>query len=152
MLIRTARFGDLEVDEQSFWIMKNPILGFEESKRFVVIPQKDSPFEYFQAVDDEHLTFILADPFPFFQCYDFLLEKRWIDMLQLKSDREINIRTIVTVRTPQDISLNLKAPIIMNTALREAAQIILDTPGYSTRHSIIERAQKEEDYADPIEE
>lgn len=152
MLIRTARFGDLEVDEQSFWIMRNPILGFEEKKKFVVVPQKDSTFEYFQSVDDEHLTFILADPFTFFRNYDFLLEQRWIEMLQLKSDREIIIRTIVTVRTPQEISLNLKAPIIMNTSLREAAQIVLDAPGYSTRHSIVERAEKEEDYADPIQE
>lgn len=141
MLIYTARFGELELNEQDLWTMKKPIFGFEKNREFVVLPQKDSPFEYYQAVDDEHLTFVLVDPFIFFKGYEFSLEQRWSDMLAINDEAEISIRTIVTVRSPEDISLNLKAPLIMNNRLKEAAQIILDIPEYTTRHSIVQQAK-----------
>ncbi|MBU5670951.1 flagellar assembly protein FliW [Paenibacillus brevis] len=148
MLIRTARFGELEVNEQDLWTMKNPILGFESNRQFVVLPQNDSPFEYYQSIDDEHLTFVLADPFVFFNDYEFSLDQRWMDMLQIGTSEEVSVRVIVTVRSPRDISLNLKAPLVLNTRVKEAAQIILDVPGYMTRHSIVEQPKEEVKNAD----
>lgn len=148
MLIHTTRFGEIELKEQELWTMKKPIFGFEKNKKFVILPQKNSPFEYYQAVDDEHLTFVLADPFFFFKQYEFSLEQRWADMLVINDEAEISIRSIVTVRSSEDISLNLKAPLIMNNTTKEAAQVILDILGYTTRHSIVQKSGRGEKDAD----
>lgn len=153
MQINTTRFGMLEVKEEDIWEMASPILGFESSGRYARIVENDSPFEFLQSVEDEHLTFIVTDPFLFLKEYDFTLDQRWIDILHLEDQEQVAVRTIVTVRSPNDISMNLKAPIIMNSNTKEAAQIILDRSEYSTRHSINNNSKVgETNHADIIKE
>ncbi|WP_379157243.1 flagellar assembly protein FliW [Paenibacillus sp. sgz5001063] len=151
MLVKTARFGDLEVNHEDIWSFNNPILGFETNRRYINIPQDNSPFEFFQSVEDEHLTFIVTDPFNFCQEYAFTLEQHWLDSLHLDKEELVAIRSIVTVRSSSDISINLKAPIVMNARTKEAAQIILDKLEYSTRFSIIGNTGEEAKCANPIE-
>ena len=38
MKIETARFGEIEVREEEFIVMKGSILGFEKLQRFVLLP------------------------------------------------------------------------------------------------------------------
>lgn len=150
MLIQTARFGELEVRKENSVIFKQPIFGFETYDRFVRISQENSPFEFLQSVEDEHLTFVIADPFLFVQKYEFTLERRWLDLLQIENEKQVIIRSIITVRSPSDITINLKAPIIINSATRESAQIILDQPEYSTRHSILQSSEGETSDVDSL--
>ena len=38
MRLETTRFGEIEIDEQSTITFTQPIIGFQEYRRFVVIP------------------------------------------------------------------------------------------------------------------
>ncbi|WHX48722.1 flagellar assembly protein FliW [Paenibacillus woosongensis] len=151
MIVQTARFGKIEVYPDTTWDFLVPILGFEEYKNFVGIAQEDSPFEFIQSLDEENLTFVLTDPFMFYPEYEFTLEQRWRDILQIEKEDEVIVRSVVTVRSPSDITLNLKAPIIMNPKSRKAAQIILEQSEYETRHPLNKVEDQEGRHADTVE-
>ncbi|WP_028589704.1 flagellar assembly protein FliW [Paenibacillus massiliensis] len=138
MLVQTVRFGELEIKDTSIIHFVSPILGFEEERKFVFIPSsdEDSHFIYLQSIEDANLAFVLADPFPFYTGYEFDIEDKWIQKLKLDAKEDVEIRVVTTVRSPQDISVNLKAPIIINRKNNDAAQIILDNSRYTTRHSL----------------
>ena len=55
------------------------------------------------------------------------------------------VLSIVVVREEvEKISMNLKAPIIINTKNNKGMQVILDTDRYSVRHYIVDELQRQE--------
>ncbi|WP_162009996.1 flagellar assembly protein FliW [Paenibacillus xylanilyticus] len=138
MKVQSARFGEIEVAEDSVLQFVSAILGFQEETQYVLIPQvEESPFQYIQSIKDPNLTFVLADPFLFCADYEFTIEDRWLQKLDLQSQEDVDIRAITTVRSSSDISINLKAPIVINKKSKEAMQIVLDSADYSTRYSLL---------------
>lgn len=151
MKVKSARFGEIEKDADNTWTFVAPILGFENNKTFIHLTQANSPFEFIQSVDDELLTFVIADPFLFNGNYEISLEPRWLDKLHIKKEDQVFLRSIVTVRSSTDITINLKAPIVLNLETKEAAQIILDRPEFNTRHSILNVCEREVSHVDTFE-
>lgn len=151
MKVKSARFGEIEANSDNTWTFVAPILGFENLKAFIHLTQTNSPFEFIQSVDDEHLAFVIVDPFQFETGYEFSLEQRWLDILHIQKKEQVSVRSIVTVRSSTDITMNLKAPIVMNLETNEAAQIILDRPEFNTRHSILNVNEREVSHVDTIE-
>lgn len=151
MKVNTERFGEIEVSSDNQWVFSAPILGFEGYSRFISIFQDDSPFSVIQSLEDEYLAFVVTNPFLFVMNYEFTLEQRWLELLHIEKEEEVTIRSIVTVRSPSDISINLQAPIVINSRTKEAAQIIIERSEYGTRHPIIENTREGTSYADSIE-
>ncbi|MFB5674712.1 flagellar assembly protein FliW [Paenibacillus terreus] len=144
MFIQTSRFGEIEVQEKDMITFVSPVLGFANLKKYVIINAlENSLFQYMQSLEDKDLTFVLADPFQWFPDYEFELERRWLQKLKLKSKKDVDIWAITTLRSSSDISINLKAPIVINTKSNEAAQIILEGLDYPTRYSLIDNRQEE---------
>lgn len=151
MEINTARFGKINVVPNTTWNFASPILGFNDCKQFIALAEENGHFEFIQSVEDEHLTFILTDPFLFCPEYDFNLDKHWLDLLQIEKEEQIVVRSIVTVRSASDISINLRAPIILNADTLRAAQIVLDNSEYGPRYPIMNPKEGETHHADFIE-
>lgn len=138
MKVQSTRFGEIEVSQDSVIQFVSAILGFQEDTQYVLIPQvEESPFQYIQSIKDPNLTFVLADPFLFFTDYEFNIEERWLKKLDLHGQEDVDIRVITTVRSSEDISINLKAPIVINKKSKEAMQIVLESGDYSTRYSLV---------------
>ncbi|CAI6081267.1 Flagellar assembly factor FliW [Paenibacillus sp. JJ-100] len=138
MKVHSVRFGEIEVAEDSVIEFVSAILGFQEETRYVLIPQiEESPFQYIQSITDPNLTFVLADPFLFCAEYEFNIDERWQKKLNLHSQEDVDIRVITTVRSSTDISINLKAPIVINKKSKKAMQIVLENMDYSTRYSLL---------------
>ena len=87
----------------------------------------------------------MVDPFKIKKDYDFDLKDEAVEYLGVKDASELMVFSIVVV--PEDIkkiSMNLKAPLIINRTNNKAAQIILDTDEYTVRHFILDELQKQE--------
>ena len=147
MIIETTHFGKIEVSEADILFFEEGIIGFEDVKKFGVISSEDteSPFKWIQAVDKPELAFALVDPFKIKKDYDFELKDEYVEALGIKDASEVIVYSIVVV--PEDmkkISMNLKAPLIINKTNNNGAQIILETDKYTVRHFILDELQKQE--------
>lgn len=153
MIVNTKRFGQVKlIDyEEQFITFTSPILGFANLSRYLLFQEELGPFEYLQSIEDEDLTFVIVDPFIFFSDYEFQLDSHWIDVLGIEDEKDVSIRVIVTVRSANDITCNLKAPLLLNKQNKLAAQVVLDNGRYSTRHSLAVEVKGESEHVDPIE-
>ncbi|MGC6583526.1 flagellar assembly protein FliW [Paenibacillus sp. Dod16] len=139
MIINTKKFGQIEIESNQVIVFESPILGFGDLKKYVLLPSEDKkgPFEFLQSIENGNLSFIVTDPFVFFPEYEFQLEPQWIETLAVSDEFDIIVLIIVTVRSAEDISCNLKAPIVINKANNRAAQIVLDQVDYKTQQPLL---------------
>lgn len=151
MDINTARFGKLIAGTKNSLNFVSPILGFDDFRSYIALSEDQGPFDFIQSLDDEHLTFILTDPYLFFSEYDFALDQKWLDLLRIEREEQVVVRSIVTVRSPSDISINLRAPVIINSETLKAAQVVLDRSDYTQRFPIMKPKGQEEFNADSVE-
>lgn len=147
MIISTRHFGQIEVTEEKILTFEDGIPAFESVKKFILIDNenKESLFRWLQCVDEPSLAFTVVNPFVLKQDYDISLDDETINTLEIEKPEDVLIYAIVVV--PEDmtqISMNLKAPVIINTKNNKGAQVILDTDKYSVRHYIVKELREQE--------
>lgn len=151
MLLETKHFGEIEIDEKSIIVFDSGLPGFEELKKFTLIGNEDetSPFKWLQCVNEPQMAFAVANPFLIVRDYDFELSDDATDRLKIEKGEDVVVYVILVV--PEDyqkISMNLKAPLIINGRNKKGAQIILDTDKYTVRHYILDELRRQEVSAD----
>lgn len=138
MEIDTLRFGKIQIDEESVIRFANGLPGFEQYERYALLtPDPDVPLSYLQSMDDGHISFMVIEPFLSLPSYEFKLQDHIKQELQLYEEQDVLILSIVTVKEELVKStVNLKAPLVINTKRRLGKQIILHDEDYSTRHPL----------------
>lgn len=138
--IHTARFGEVSVDESRVIRFVEPILGFNQSRRYVILDHtEDSPFKWLQSVDEPDLAFVVTNPKLFNIEYEFEISDEAVSQLELKSAEDALVLTIVNIPEgdPAKMTANLLGPVIINQTQRNAMQIVLNDSTYSTKTRLI---------------
>ncbi len=146
MLLNTKHFGEIDIMEDRHITFANGLPGFDEIHRFILLEssEPESPFKWLQSVDEPQLAFAIADPFMIKPDYDLEIDDEVVKELEITKEDDVAIYAIIIV--PEDISkisMNLKAPIIINGKNRQGMQIILDTDKYNVRHYILDEISKQ---------
>ena len=138
MKINTRFHGEKEITDKEIINFPKGIPAFEEERQFVILPIDEQEHVFIlQSVTNENLGFVIANPFVFFKEYEFDLEEPITSFLELESEKEVLLFTILTVQDPfPNSTANLQAPIVLNMKNNKAQQIILNLPHYKTKHSI----------------
>ncbi len=132
MKITTTRFGDIEVKDIDVITFVKPILGFQNYKKFVILPVgSDSPIYWLQSVEDGKLAFLMLDPYYILPSYEVPFTHRDLADLDAEKVGDISIYTLLVVpKDPKQIRTNLRAPIVINKGKKLAKQMILDKTDY----------------------
>lgn len=127
MKITTAYLGEVEINPSEIIQFEHGIPGFEEEKEFVQLPLSgESVFQALQSVNTKDLAFIITTPYATVDDYSFELDESVIKALDIKSNKEVAVFVIVSLKdTLETSTVNLKAPIVLNMENRKAKQIIL---------------------------
>ena len=147
MRLETTRFGEIEIDEQSTITFTQPIIGFQEYRRFVVIPgPEEGAITWLQSCESGELAFLLMDPRHVMPDYKIKLGEHELSELAATNVDELDVYTIVVV--PEDrtqVRTNLKAPILINPKHRLGKQTILDRSNYPVQFFLAQaRSEAEE--------
>ena len=146
MEIKTTRFGQVEIDEDLVITLPEGILGFDDFKRYIILDHfdKESPFKWFQSIDDPSLAFVITDPLLFVPEYKAKVAKEEIKSIELVDIGKALIVVIVNIkRDHSEITINLQGPIVVNPDKRLAKQVIIKESDYPIRHVIFSETQKE---------
>ena len=144
MKINTAYMGEIEIKESSLMTFEHGIPGFENEREFALIAIEDNDaFQVLQSIQTEALAFIVTNPYTITTNYNFELDEATVHALQIKEEKEVAVFAIVSLKESHAQStLNLKAPIILNTTNKKAKQVILNNEEYAIRHLISSESQK----------
>jgi flagellar assembly factor FliW len=148
--VKTTRFGEIEVKEADIVQLPNGLIGFPELKKYVILDHdQQSPFKWLQSLDDGAIAFVLINPLLFRPDYTVEVNEAEVAELEIQDEKDAVISVIVTMPSnPQNMTANLKAPLVFNLKNRKGRQVILSNPEYTTRHNIMDEIQKRTDSAD----
>jgi flagellar assembly factor FliW len=141
MRIKTKYHNEMEINKDEILHFEKGIPGFLEEKEFIILPlSEDQTFSVMQSISTEYLAFLIASPFHFFPDYDFQLEDLAVEELSLKSEKEVQVFSILTAEDPfENTTANLQAPVIINTTNQKAKQVILNDGQYKIKHPIFQK-------------
>jgi flagellar assembly factor FliW len=87
-----------------------------------------------RAVDDPDVGFVVVPPWVFYPDYEFDLDDASAERLGLSVADDAIVLAVVTLRDrPEEATLNLLGPIVVNRHTHDAAQVVLPTSSYSVR-------------------
>ena len=93
-----------------------------------------SPYLNLRAVDDPDVGFVVVPPWVFYPDYEFDLDDATAERLGLRVPDDAIVLAVVTLRDrPDEATLNLLGPIVVNRHTHDAAQVVLPTSSYSVR-------------------
>jgi len=135
--------GEVEYSEEDIIHFEDGVYGFDGKTDFLLIGniEEDLPFHWLQSIEDMNLNFLITDPFLFVDNYDFELDDLTVEKLEINSAEDIAIySTVVIPENTEDVTINLKSPIVINIKNRLAKQVILDSD-YSFKHNIFKKGE-----------
>lgn len=145
MKIRTRFLGEVEIKEEEIINFPEGIPGFEESRRFVLldIPENEV-FRVLQDVEDEFVSFVVTDPWSFFEGYDFDIPDEELLKINISKEEQLSVMNIVTLSDEfENSTVNLLAPVVLNKDDRAGKQYVLSSGKYTTKHPLFTKAEGE---------
>lgn len=140
--IDTFKFGTVGVDDSKKISFEAGLPGFEGLKDFALIhdEEKGGPaLMYLQSLEDKDVAITVASPLALTDTYSPAIEEKDLEGIgELKED---NIIVLVTVNVPdkiEDMSANLKSPIIINTDTNKGVQVVAANEELSAKQPIYE--------------
>ncbi len=149
MKIHTATLGVVEASPDSFLTMPEGLVGFEEHKEFALLALADyEPFRWLQSFSDPGLSFPLLDPCGVVPGYEPSLTETDRLSLGLEPSELPVIYAVASVsETGGEITLNLRAPLVINPRKRVARQVVLADSRWEVQHPILTRKSASRDGA-----
>lgn len=138
MVYKTRFHGEIEFRDIDVITFEKGLPGFEKLRKFVIIPVEDNEFfQILHSIEDEEIGFVVVSPFQVEEDYEFKIEDDKLEVLKIKTTNDVNPVCIVTLNSNiNSITVNLKAPIIINITSKLGEQIILDDAKYEIRHPL----------------
>jgi len=144
MQLETSRFGTVEYGPNDVITFTQPILGFQEFRRFILLPgPQGNAVRWLQSTDKGDLAFIIMDPRQIVPEYALELGAHELTELAVTKVEELEVYTLVVV--PHDstqVRTNLRAPILISLKHRLAKQTILERSDYPIQFYLAPRAQQ----------
>jgi len=142
MIVQSTRFGELDVPDGQILDFPQGVLGFPEEKRFALMEYKpESPFYILQSVSDPDLTFLMINPFVFFNDYEFNMDDALMAEIGVTEDNPPTVFNIATVKDKiENMTVNLAGPVLVNLRDRKAAQWVIEKTQFPTRYSLFPAA------------
>jgi flagellar assembly factor FliW len=138
MLIKTSRFGEVDVDQSRIITFPKGMLGFPKYKQYVLIEAGDeSYFWWLQSIEMPDLAFVVTDPSMFVPTYKVPLKPEQMQEMGIGSLDEAQVFVIVNKRD-QVLTGNLQGPLVIHCGKRVGQQLVLSDRRYTTRVPLIE--------------
>lgn len=124
---------EFSYDEDEVLNFTEGLIGLPEMRRAVLIPMDEfEPFCWLASIESEKERFVVVDPNKIFAGYEpFNSEYPQADKL----------RTLAIVKVSSDwkkTTVNLRAPLVINTETKRGEQLILAETGYQLAESLVQ--------------
>lgn len=138
MKVKTTRFGELEINPSDIITFHDGLLGFDQLKKYFVVDPGDSTLIlWLQSTEDEKIAFPIIEPKIFKPDYTAKLLPADLNGLELESLSSAKLYSILTIPVNVvEMSANLKAPIVINSAKKVAKQIVLADSKLTVKHEM----------------
>ncbi|MBU3142348.1 flagellar assembly protein FliW [Clostridium sp. CF012] len=138
MELVTKYHGVIEYSDDDVIVFKKGLPGFKQLKNFIILPlESNTAFSILQSIEDVEVGLVLVSPFTIAADYEFKIPDTYIKELQIATPEEVLVLTTVTLNSNiENMTTNLKAPIIINIKDKLGEQLILDNDKYRIKQPL----------------
>ncbi len=122
MKLTSGQFGEIEFEESAVLHIGEGVIGFEHLKRFLFI-ENDSVFNWLLSVDEPEIIFPL-----------FPIRFLYSDYPEIEGHEPFGI--VRLHKNPEQITVNLKAPLYFMMDAKKGFQKILDNDTYKIDYNL----------------
>ena len=147
MLVKTKYFGEIDLTEDKILTFDNGIMGFENFKKYTILfdsaDGEEPVISWLQSLDEEAFAIPVVSPLLVKEDYNPIVEDEWLSSLGELTDE--NIAILLTLTVPPNLekmTVNLKAPFIINSDTRKGCQIIVENKDYEVKYNVYEILKK----------
>ena len=151
MKVQTKFFGEIDLPEEKIIHLDRGLIGLEQYKKYTILydeEKEDANISWFQSCDEPTLALPVIKPWLVKEEYNPTVEDELLRSIgELTED---NLVILLTMTVPEDItkmSVNLKAPIVINADTRKGAQIIAENDDYEVKYMVYDLFKKKNEEA-----
>ena len=131
MKVETRLFGEIDIDDNKIITFERGIVGFPDMKKFSLIYDLEKEgggnISWLQSMDEGAFALPVINPVKVDEGYNPMFDDEVLSALGEFDDNNAILLTTITVPPEiEKMSINMKAPIVINSDTRKAAQIIVD--------------------------
>ena len=147
MRAMTKNFGEIEIADDKIIVFDKGIIGFPELREFALIYNEDrgsngGSIRWLQSMNRGDFAMPVMDPLVVDPSYNPQVDDELLKPLgEMNPDAMLVLVTVTVPKDIKDITVNLKAPIIINGCNRTAAQLIVDGDEYKVKFPIYDILQ-----------
>jgi flagellar assembly factor FliW len=143
MTIQTKLFGEIVVDTEKTIYFENGIIGFPDMKNYMIIYDEEegdkAKISWLQSVEEPGFAIPVINPLLVKMDYNPIVNDELIKPIGELDPEEMIILVTVTIPSKlEDITVNLKAPLIINAITRRACQIVVENEDYLVKYPVYE--------------
>ena len=131
MKAKTRLFGTIDIPEEKIIVMEEGMIGFPDMTHFTLIFDEEKEnrgkIMWLQSMDEPEMAFPVLDPTVIKEDYNPTINDELLKPLGELTEENTFVLTTVTVpKNIEEMSINLKAPLFINTDTNKGAQIITE--------------------------
>ena len=124
MDVFTTRFGLLSVQSQDEIVFAQGLIGLEDCRRWVMLTDSANPaLGWLQNLEQGHIAVGVVSPRRFVPDYQLRVDRTDLRTLGLTTIRDAEV-VVIASRQEGGITLNLRAPLVINVENRLGCQVI----------------------------
>lgn len=146
MKVDSRYFGEVEIEDEKIIHFEQGIFGFEEYKDYTILYDNESGeqpfFSWLQSVTEKGLAFPIVNPFRVKEDYNPIVEDALLEAIGSCEPEDLLVFLMATV--PEDVkkvSVNMKAPLIINSVNRQGIQLIVENDDYEIKHMLVQNEE-----------
>lgn len=139
MKLVSVKLGEIEYAPESVIHFKSGLIGLENMQNFLLIEEERfAPFAYLQSTDDPAFTLIVINPFLVDPNYSMEMLGEELESIDVQSTQDFMALSIVILSpVAEQITVNLKAPLLVNNTSRQARQVLMINDEYGVNDPLI---------------
>jgi len=143
MQMLTRAFGEIEIDESKVIFFPGGIIGFPDLQHFVLLydeEQGSNTVKWLQSVEEPGFAMPVINPLIVKEDYNPSVDDELLKPLGEMTDEDMIVLVTMTIpRELEKMTVNLRGPVIINSASCKGCQIIIDSDEYKVKYPIYDK-------------
>lgn len=149
MKANTRLFGKIDIEDSKIIIFKEGIIGFPDLKHFTLIYDEEKEgqgtIKWLQSMDDPSFALPVINPLDVRADYQPVVNEEGLESLgKMPNESAFMLVTITVPKEIRQMSVNLKAPFVINMDNLHGVQIIIEDD-YPVKYKIYDILNKKKE-------
>ena len=147
LLLENTRFGTITYAPGDVLRFPQGLIGFDSCSRFLLVSTSENgTFQWLQSLDVPSLAFLVTRPQQYVATYEPKVKSFFSAPAKVDPSKRLVLTTVsIPKGRPEEMSINLAGPIVIDLHAKLGRQIILEDEAYTTRHRVFAKASDTEE-------